>query len=101
MGSHHVTALRKLLHDDPLIEALQADPASAPLGSRSRAFVDYAILLARSPGSVGERDIAPLRNAGLSDRGIHDLAAVAAYYNVVNRIALGLGVDLEEERPVN
>jgi alkylhydroperoxidase family enzyme len=37
-----------------------------------------------------------LRDAGLDDRGIHDLAAVAAYFNFVNRLASGLGVDLEE-----
>lgn len=42
-------------------------------------------------------DLQPLREAGLSDRGIHDLAAVVAYFNFVNRIAAGLGVALETE----
>lgn len=41
-------------------------------------------------------DVAPLREAGLSDAGIHDLNAVAAYFNFVNRVAQGLGLEIEE-----
>jgi alkylhydroperoxidase family enzyme len=44
-----------------------------------------------------EDDIAQLRNAGLNDAAIHDAAAIVGYFNFVNRIASGLGVDLEEE----
>lgn len=40
-------------------------------------------------------DVAALREAGLGDPGIHDAAAVVAYFNFVNRIADGLGVQLE------
>lgn len=40
-------------------------------------------------------DVDRLRAAGLGDGGIHDAAAVTAYFNFVNRIALGLGVELE------
>ena len=43
-----------------------------------------------------EAHIEPLRRAGLSDEGIHDLAGVTAYFNFVNRIAQGLGVELEK-----
>lgn len=42
-----------------------------------------------------ESDIAPLRAAGLSDRDIVDLNQVVAYFNYVNRVAEGLGVELE------
>lgn len=41
-------------------------------------------------------DIVPLRVAGLSDAGIHDLNAVTAYFNFVNRVAQGLGLEIEE-----
>ncbi len=44
---------------------------------------------------MSSSDVDELREAGLTDRGIHDAAAVVAYYNFVNRIALGLGVELE------
>lgn len=85
------------MHDDAFVAALEADPDTAPLGARSRALVTYALRLTRTPHAVVARDLTPLREAGLSDRGIHDLATVVAYFNFVNRIAEGLGVALEEE----
>lgn len=63
---------------------------------RLRAIVDYAIRLTTAPTEIGPDDLARLRSHGLSDSAIHDLACVAAYFNFVNRVALGLGVDLEE-----
>jgi uncharacterized peroxidase-related enzyme len=78
-----------------LVDALAADPETAPLGARSRALVDYAIKLTRTPAAITEQDIAPLRAQRLSDRGIHDLVCVVSYFNFVNRLADGLGVELE------
>jgi alkylhydroperoxidase family enzyme len=46
---------------------------------------------------VSEDYILMLRSAGFSDRAIHDVAAITAYFNFVNRVALGLGVELEPE----
>ena len=43
-----------------------------------------------------ERDLDPLREAGLADADIHDACAVASYYCFVNRMANGLGVELED-----
>lgn len=40
-------------------------------------------------------DVQALRDAGLQDRAIHDVNAIVAYFNYVNRVALGLGVELE------
>ena len=65
------------------------------MDARSRAFVNYALKLTRTPNDMAETDLVALRNAGLIDEGIHDLVAVVAYFNFVNRMALGLGVELE------
>jgi len=48
------------------------------------------------PGDVTAADVELLRNAGFDDRAIHDICAIAAYFNFVNRIADGLGVELEQ-----
>lgn len=40
-----------------------------------------------------------LRAAGFDDRAIHDAAQVVAYFSYINRIADGLGVDLEPDMP--
>ncbi len=74
---------------------LASDPSSADLNPRERALVDYAVELTRDPSAVTASSVAALRDAGLSDEGIHAAAAVTAYFNFVNRIALGLGVELE------
>lgn len=92
---HHGEALRALGADDAIVEALKQDPAQAPLEARPTALVGYALKLTRTPWDVGLQDVAALRNAGLSDGAIHDAAAITAYFNFVNRIALGLGVELE------
>jgi uncharacterized peroxidase-related enzyme len=79
-----------------MIVALEHDPRTAPMNQRQRALVDYAIKLTRVPQDMTEEDIAQLRNAGLNDAAIHDAAAIVCYFNFVNRIASGLGVELEE-----
>jgi len=75
--------------------AVAADPDAAPLHPRSRALVDFALSLTRSPGAIAEESLSPLRAAGVTDRGVHDAVNVIAYFNYVNRVALGLGVELE------
>lgn len=77
------------------MEALAASPEDAPLPERTRVLATYALKLTREPERMREADLAPLRAAGLSDRGIHDAAAVVGYFNFVNRLAEGLGVALE------
>ncbi len=60
-------------------------------------MLDYALLLTRTPAQVAAKDVESLRQAGLSDEEIHRVAAVVAYFSFVNRIAEGLGVELERE----
>jgi alkylhydroperoxidase family enzyme len=45
---------------------------------------------------MNAEDVVSLRALGWSDLEIHDAAQVIAYFNYINRIADGLGVDLEE-----
>ena len=59
-------------------------------------MLDYATKLSRRPGDLDQEDVARLRQHGFDDRAIHDICAIAAYYAFVNRIADGLGVELEE-----
>lgn len=54
-------------------------------------------MLTRSPDAVTAETIESLRAVGLGDAAIHDVAAITAYFSFVNRIALGLGVELEDE----
>ena len=58
-------------------------------------MLDYALKLTMEPWNMEESDVQELRNAGFSNAGILDIAHVTSYYAYVNRLADGLGVDLE------
>ena len=51
--------------------------------------------LTHTPAEIEQADIDRLRELGLSDTAISDATQVIAYFNYINRIADGLGVDLE------
>ncbi|MDP6942455.1 MAG: hypothetical protein QGH51_10575 [Planctomycetota bacterium] len=68
----------------------------APLSPSERALCKWAEKLTRAPGEMAETDVLELREQGWSDLEIHDAAQVVAYFNYINRLADGLGVDLEE-----
>ena len=60
----------------------------------------YADKMTSELTSVGAGDVETLREAGWSDTAIHDAAQIVAYFNYINRIADGLGVDEEPGLPV-
>ena len=78
-------------------ERLAQDWRSVELDPVDRAMLDYAVKLTEAPGQVTRTDMEPLRQAGLVDRAIHDLCAVTAYFAFANRIADGLGIELETD----
>lgn len=94
----HGAALAQESGDPALPEAV-ASGAFVELDERIAALCSYAIKLTREPAQMSEDDIEALRAVGLDDRAIVDANQVASYYNYVNRIADGLGVELEEGWP--
>ncbi|MCE9635565.1 MAG: hypothetical protein K8T90_07665 [Planctomycetes bacterium] len=70
---------------------------SAGLSAPDAALCEYAEALTRAPGACGAATAAALRAAGFSDTAIHDATQSIAYFNYINRVADGLGVDLEPE----
>ena len=50
-----------------------------------------------TPGDMTKSDIEALTEIGFSENAISDAAQVISYFNYINRIAEGLGVDLENE----
>ncbi len=47
------------------------------------------------PGKMSEEDVRELEEIGFTQEAISDAAQVIGYFNYINRIADGLGVDLE------
>ena len=81
--------------DDALVEQLKLDWRIARLDGADRAMLVYAEKLTLQPWEMVEGDVIALRAAGFSDGAILDINQVTAYYAYVNRLADGLGVELE------
>jgi uncharacterized peroxidase-related enzyme len=58
-------------------------------------MLNYAVKLTREPQAMLAADVEMLRSAGFDDTAILDIAQVTAYFAFVNRLADGLGVELE------
>jgi uncharacterized peroxidase-related enzyme len=87
------------IQDAAKVAAVKTDFHSAPLTEREALICRWAEKLTLSPAAMTADDLEPLRRAGLSDEDLVDLCQVVAYFNYINRIADGLGVDLEDFMP--
>jgi uncharacterized peroxidase-related enzyme len=83
----HGAAVRQLSGDPPLGELMAMNYRAARLSKRERAMLDFAVKLTVEPWRVDEEDRAALRRAGFSDRDIWDIAAIAGFFNMTNRVA--------------
>ena len=86
------------MEQEDLPDRLASDWRSVELEEADRAMLAYAEKLTLEPGEMDESDVTSLREVGFSDRAILDICQVTAYFAFVNRLADGLGVELEEER---
>ncbi len=59
------------------------------------ALLEYCVRLTLEPAKCSDSDIGLLRNCGYSDEAISDCVQVCSFFNYINRIAEGLGVDDE------
>ena len=78
-----------------MLHWLARDYTQADLTAVDRAILDYVSKLTRTPAAISAADVDTLRTHGLTDRAVHDVCVIAAYFAFVNRIADGLGVELE------
>jgi uncharacterized peroxidase-related enzyme len=83
----HGAAMRALSGDPALGELMAMNYRAARLSARERAMLDFAVKLAAEPWLIEEEDRAALRRAGFSDRDIWDIASVAGFFAMSNRIA--------------
>ncbi len=79
------------------VDAIIRDYRQAGLEPPVVALLDWCVKLTRTPAAMNEEDVEALRTTGWSDEEILNAAAVCAYFNFINRLADGLGVDLEPE----
>lgn len=95
--NHHLESLRHYLDDEEALNILATADGLETLEPRLSNIVRHAERLTSAPGAMTESDLGELRAEGLSDKDILDLTLIVGYFNFVNRIAMGLGVEYSDE----
>lgn len=81
-------ALCRIYNDDPkLADQLATNYRSADLSERELAMCDFAVKLTNDPQAITDADLQALRDVGLDDEEIWDVASVTAFFNLSNRMA--------------
>jgi uncharacterized peroxidase-related enzyme len=83
----HGAAVRVMSGDPVLGEVMAMNYRAARLSKRHRAMLDFAVKLTAEPWAIEEEDREGLRRAGFSERDIWDIAAVAGFFSMSNRVA--------------
>ena len=93
----HGQAVRQLSGNPALGEALVMNYRVADLDVRHRAMLDFAALMTTASATIEESDRQALRDVGFSDRDIWDIANVAGFFNMTNRVASATAMQPNDE----
>ncbi len=93
----HGQAVRELSGDPALGEALVMNYRVADLTPRTRAMLDFAVKMTLASAEIEDEDRDALRDQGFTEADIWDIAAVASFYNMTNRMASATDMRPNEE----
>ena len=91
----HENDLRSVVEGDGQRRAVQDDYRTAGLAGREVGLLDFAVKLTRQPAGVRRDDLDALRGHGFTDEQLVDAVHCVSYFNFINRVLDGLGVDPE------
>ncbi|MDA0361456.1 MAG: peroxidase-related enzyme [Proteobacteria bacterium] len=93
----HGSAVRELSRNPILGEMLVMNYRVAELDMRQRKILDFSVKMTENSYKIDESDRQKLREVGLLDRDIWDIAAVASFFNMTNRMASAVDMRPNEE----
>lgn len=93
----HGAAVRQYSEDPILGELLVMNYRAAELSERHVAMLDFAVKVTQESYKIVEADRQALRDADFSDEEIWDIANVAAFYNMTNRVASAVDMQPNKE----
>jgi uncharacterized peroxidase-related enzyme len=91
----HEKDLRSVVENDEQRQAVQQDYRSAGLTAREVALLDFSVKLTKQPSGMRRDDLDSLRACGFTDEQLVDAVHCISYFNFINRVLDGLGVDPE------
>lgn len=92
----HGAAVRQYSEDPALGELLVMNYRVAELSERHREMLDFAHKMTVAPQEIADLDRQKLRDVGFSDKDIWDIANIAGFFNMTNRVASA--VDMQPNR---
>ena len=81
---------------DDIVEKLKKTEIPDFLTEREKAIVEYSLKITKTPSKMTKDDVGTLRKIGLTDEAILNVVMVNGYFAFVNRMADGLGIELED-----
>ena len=81
---------------EDIVEKLKKTDIPDFLTEREKAIVEYSLKITKTPSKMTKDDVEKLRKLGLTDEAILNVVMVNSYFAFVNRMADGLGVELED-----
>ncbi|GAB4133513.1 MAG: peroxidase-related enzyme [Ignavibacteriales bacterium] len=95
--NHHAEALNFYWKNKNKIDEFISDYKTIAVDPKTRILLDYANELTISPNLVSQSTIDKIKSFGWDDEDILLTNLIVSYFNFVNRIALGLGVEFSED----
>jgi uncharacterized peroxidase-related enzyme len=95
--NHHAEALNAYWKDREKLNKFIDNFNFVELPEKDRTMIEYAIKLTKALKSISDKDIEKLQEQNFSDADILNINLVTAYFNFVNRVALGLGVEFSSD----
>ena len=91
-------ALVRIYQKAPLLaDQVAVNYRKADITGRQRAMLDFAMKVALRSAEIGDDDYARLREHGFSDEEAWDIAAIAAFFGMSNRIANAIDMRPNDE----
>lgn len=94
----HAAALRNADPDSQLAEQVGDDYHDANLTPKQVAMLEFAESLTVDPGNAKEEYVEGLRALGWADEDIVDIVHITCLFNYMDRLADGLGAELQDDR---
>ena len=91
----HLYDLRSETDNKELVDEIAKNWKDSSLSEQQKAICYLAEKLTKSPGKINVDDINKIKNFGYNDKEISEIVQIISYFNYINRVADGLGLDPE------
>ena len=92
----HLYDLRSETKDQKLVDEVAINWKTSSLTKEQIALCNFAEKLTLKPGEITQLDYKELQKNNFDDKAISEIVQVISYFNYINRVADGLGLEPEE-----